>query len=289
MKKICTFLALALLIIVTGCTKAPSEQRSGKPQIYASFYAMYDFAQMIGGDNAEVYCMVPSGVEPHDWEPSPSDIASLEKADIFVYSGSIMEHWTDSVLPTLSNKNLKSVSIDDNSTSDADSHDDPHTWLDPDIAVNYMELIKNALCEVDPENAAAYEQNFSECKARAQELSDSFKTAAKSFKTHDIVVSHEAYGYLCRFCGINQIAIEGLSGESDPSPSRMAEIVKEIKDKNIKYIFTEPGASSKTIDTIAAETGAEVLELSPFEFDENGRDYFTVMEENLAALKKALG
>lgn len=289
MKKLLALFTFVFIFTVSGCANVPTETENEKPKVYASFYAMYDFARMIGGDNIELVCMVPAGAEPHDWEPSPSDIAGLEKADVFIYSGSNMEHWTESVIPTLSNKNLKTVSITDSNLIDFGDYTDPHLWLSPDIAVGYMEIIKNVLSETDPENAAVYEQNYEKHKQMANDLKTKIETVAQSFKTHDIVVSHEAYGYLCRLCGINQIEVEGLAGESDPSPARMAEIAKQIKEKNIKYIFTEPGESSKTIDTLAAETGAEVLVLHPFEFDENGKDYFTVMEENLEALKKALG
>lgn len=194
-----------------------------------------------------------------------------------------MEHWVESVLPTLSNKDLKTVCFS------GETEGDPHLWLAPDYVISYMEHIKNALSEADAENASFYEQNYLTYSKKARELAQKITNESQSFKTREIVVSHAAYGYLCRRCGIEQLALEGLAGESDPSPAKMAELAKHIKEKNIKYIFTEPGESSKSIDTLAAETGAEVLELNPFEFDENGRDYFTVMEENLAVLKKVLG
>lgn len=286
MKKLYLIFTVLFTMMFASCTEQTTTENSDKPKVYASFYAMYDFARMIGGDDIELSCMVPSGTEPHDWEPSASDIAKLEKADIFIYSGNNMEHWTESVLPTLSNKNLKVICMSDYVS--ADNGKDPHIWLSPENLISFMENLKNAFIDTDGEHRQKYEENYNIYSKKAQELTQKFKETSKEFKMHDIIVSHEAYGYMCDMMGINQTAIEGLAGESDPTPAKLAEIIKIIKDKNIKYIFTEPGQSQKVIDAVADEANVEVLSLSPFEFDEQNRDYFTVMEENLAALKTAL-
>ena len=81
----------------------------GISEVMASFYPMHDFAQKIGGDKVTVTNMVPAGTEPHDWEPSPSDIVALEQADVFVYSGAGMEHWVEDVLASLDNQSLVTV------------------------------------------------------------------------------------------------------------------------------------------------------------------------------------
>ena len=119
MKKRVTLLAAVLLFLVacTGCGKTDREARTdssggnqvdqdGKLQVVASFYPMYDFAKKIGGDYAEVKNLVPSGMEPHDWEPGAQDLVALERADLFVYNGAGMEHWTEDVLNALDNRDL---------------------------------------------------------------------------------------------------------------------------------------------------------------------------------------
>ena len=94
--------------------------------------------------------------------------------------------------------------------------------------------------------------------------------------------------------GFNQVAITGLSPQEEPSPKKMAELIEFCKAKNVKYIFTEPGGVSKLAETLAGEVGAEILSINPLGTlrpDEinSGEDYFSVMEKNLATLKKALG
>lgn len=105
-------------------------------KVMASFYPMYDFAQKIGGDKVTVTNMVPAGIEPHDWEPSTTDITNLEDADVFIYSGAGMEHWVDSVLGSLTNQDLDVVQASDGITlregyedEDGDVGADPHVWL----------------------------------------------------------------------------------------------------------------------------------------------------------------
>lgn len=119
-KMLCALAMTALVsaTMLSGCTRAAAPNPAAKAdameskkmlKVMASFYPMYDFAAKIGGDKAEVITLVPSGTEPHDWEPAAADIRNLEEADLFIYSGAGMEHWVDDVLASLDNKNLISV------------------------------------------------------------------------------------------------------------------------------------------------------------------------------------
>lgn len=266
----------------------------------ASFYPVYDFAQKIGGDHVEVTCMVPAGTEPHDWEPSTTDITDLESADVFVYSGAGMEHWVDSVLGSLSNQNLISVEASKGITlregfkdEDGDVGTDPHVWLAPENAKVEMENIKNAFVEADPDNAADYEANYKKWSAECDTLDKEFRTGLENVSSHDIVVSHEAFGYLCDAYGLTQLGIEGIEADSEPDPARMAEIQDFVKANNVKVIFSEELVSPKVAQTIADATGAQMEELNPLEglTDEEiaaGEDYFSVMRSNLDELKAAL-
>ena len=95
---------LLFTTVFVGCGTEASDEPvdPNKLQVMASFYTMYDFAQKIGGEHVQVTCMVPSGTEPHDWEPSTKDITRMEQADVFIYNGAGMEHWVSDVLAGLS-------------------------------------------------------------------------------------------------------------------------------------------------------------------------------------------
>ena len=176
---------------------------------------------------------------------------------------------------------------------DAAEHDhehegmDPHVWMAPENAEEMAENICEALSAKDPDNATYYKANYEKLSEKFDALDDSFENVLAKAKHKDIVVSHEAYGYLAKEYGLNQIPIEGINSESEPDPKAMKAIVDEMKAKGIKTVFTEPEGDDKIAQTIASETGAEVKELDPMEY-ETDKSYFERMESNLKILESAL-
>ena len=149
-------IAALFALTLSSCSNTPTHgdqgggDSSGKISVVASFYPLYDFAKKIGGDRVNVVNLVPAGTEPHDWEPSTTDIKTLENADVFVYNGAGMEQWVDTTLASLSNSHLSVVKASDGVSVrtvtseqgdegpvEADqqgSADDPHVWLSPENA-----------------------------------------------------------------------------------------------------------------------------------------------------------
>lgn len=301
--------ALVFVAVLSGCAAPNTAENGGTDdektlKVMASFYPMYDFAVKIGGDKAEVINMVPAGTEPHDWEPAVTDIRNLEEADLFIYNGAGMEHWVNDVLASLDNKRLITVEAAGSVTFKADSglgegpaekdvEYDPHVWLSPMNAKKEMEAIKNAFITADPGNQEYYNSNYEQYAARLDELDREYREGLADLPQRDLVVSHEAFGYLCDAYGLNQIGIAGMSPDSEPDPARMAEIIDFVKENRVKVIFFEELVSPKIAEAIARETGASVQVLNPLEglSDEEmkrGEDYFSVMEENLRQLEAAL-
>ena len=299
------------LSLLTGCGTQPADTAAGdgRLRVLTSFYPMYDFACKIGGDCIDVTNMVPSGTEPHDWEPSTNDLKNLEKADVFIYNGADMEPWADDLLVSRSDT-LHVVEASENvelRTTDgehehahehegADHHHgdfDPHVWLDPENAKIEMEAIRDALCAADPENSTVFQSNYEKYATELDALDAEFREKLAPLPNRTIVVAHEAFGYLCDAYGLTQVGIEGLSPDSEPDPGRMAEVIDFVREHSISTIFFEELVSPKVAEAIASETGAQAKMLSPLEglSDEQaaaGADYFSVMHDNLAALMEAL-
>ena len=299
------------LSLLTGCGTQPADTAAGdgRLRVLTSFYPMYDFACKIGGDCIDVTNMVPSGTEPHDWEPSTNDLKNLEKADVFIYNCADMEPWADDLLVSRSDT-LHVVEASENvelrttdgehehahEHEDADHHHgdfDPHVWLDPENAKIEMEAIRDALCAADPENSTVFQSNYEKYAAELDALDAEFREKLAPLPNRTIVVAHEAFGYLCDAYGLTQVGIEGLSPDSEPDPGRMAEVIDFVREHSISTIFFEELVSPKVAEAIASETGAQAKMLSPLEglSDEQaaaGADYFSVMHDNLAALMEAL-
>lgn len=293
------FFIIILSIFLTGCTSTKNISSNSKIKVYTSFYAMYDFANKIGGDKINLTNLIPAGTEPHDWEPTPSDISNIEKADVLIYNGAGMEGWINQVLSSINSKKLivvessKGLNLLNNSDKNENLQYDPHVWLNPMLAKKQMEAIKNAFIKADLSNKDYYEKNYAENAKKLDALDKEYRDTTSKFTKKDIIVAHQAFGYLCSAYGLRQIAIEGLNADSEPSPARMAEIADFAKKNNVKYIFFEDLISPKVADAIANEVGAKTEVLNPLEgLREDkikaGSEYFSVMRDNLKVLSKAL-
>lgn len=290
MKNIFKFFYILFIALFFVSCKNNDVKNEGKLQVYASIYPMYDFASKIGGDKADVYNMTPSGVEPHDFEIVSKDIVDLENGDIFIYNGEGMEHWVDRVLDTI--KNVKVVKASEGiSIITDDGYNDPHVWLYPLNAKKEMENIKNAFVEVDPENRDYYEENYKRYSKDFDDLDFIFKNEISKMTNKNIVVSHPAFGYLCKAYNLNQVAI--VNEDFEPDPKTVANIIDFIKKNNIKTVYYEELSTTKLAKTIADATGTKISVLNPIESlteeeINDGVDYFLLMKDNLNALKEGM-
>lgn len=285
-KKIISVICAVSALICSSACGGDNAVKSDKLQVYTSFYAMYDFAKMIGGDKADIYNMCPTGSEPHDFEPTAKDMASLTEADVFIYNGLGMEPWTASAITALDGTDVTIVEASKNAPNISENYD-PHVWLDPENAFAQLSAITNALCESDPQNSDYYAARLEECRAKTDTLINDYKTAIQGFTSRNIVTSHDAYMNLCNAFALVSLPINSVAAD-EPTPTRVAEVEEFIKANNIKYVFTEPLSSSSVAESIASDTGCDILILNPFEGSLDEKDYFTVMYENLESLKKAL-
>lgn len=261
--------------------------------VYASFYPLSFLADEIGGDNIELRTVVPNGVESHDYEPSIRQIRDIENAQLFIYNGANFESWADKVVGNIIDKDRTINASEFVDLIMVDNNPDPHIWLSPENMIKIGEAIKNKLILLDETHKEDYENNFNNLASRLRELDNKFSEELSQKKRESIIVSHEAFTYMAERYGFKQIPVTGISPEQEPSPKTIAELIEIARRENHKYIFLETLASPKTVQVIAKETGLQILTLNPVEGlteDEikNGKDYISIMEENLENLKKAL-
>lgn len=288
------------VILLAGCSSNISTNSSttdnGKLKIYTSFYTMYDFTSKIAGDKAEVINLVSDGTEPHEWEPSTADMVNLESADMLIYNGAGMEHWVDKIAESLENdirlvKASEDVTLIDDELAEGNS--DPHVWLDAKNAKIEMETIKNALVSVDEANAEYYEANYEKYAKMFDELDEELASRIGALDNKNIIVSHEAFSYLCKAYGLTQTSIGDLEADSEPDAKRLAEIVEFAKANQVTTIFFEELVSPKMAEVIASEVGADTAVLNPIEGltqeqVEAGEDYFSLMNSNLDTLEQTM-
>ena len=280
MKKILPFFIILSLFLSSCGTKLDDE--GDKVKVYTTFYAMQGFAKAIAQDKADVTSIVPVGSEPHDFEPTAADIAKISKADMFIYHGAGMDDWAKDIAETLP----ESVTVVCASEGIEQTGGDPHLWLSMENAKKELETIYKYFLVADSAATDTYLKNMTDYSAEIDELKKEYEAASLQGKF--LFVTHGAYGYLCGDYGMEQIALEGISGESDPSPAQMAEFVENLMMTGAKAIFYDPLEGDKIAKAVAKEAGVDALELYTFEGDSKGRDYVTIMELNLEQLKKGL-
>ncbi len=293
MKSLVWLLAAALLL--SACDRSPFPR--GRFIAVASFYPLYALTRQVAGEHAEVLSLVPSGVEPHDWEPSPQDLKRIGRARLLVYNGAGLEPWVaklqrDGVLKDAvvvrASEGLPLI------VPEGSAKPDPHVWLDPVYAQSIVRAIADGLVKADPARAATYKEKANAALQRLQSLDDAFSSGLRDCSRHEIVVAHSAFAYLGKRYGLTVVPIMGMAPESEPSPAQLAAIVKFAREKKVKYIFTEPLVSPKLAETLAREADAKTLVLNPIEGitaaeQAAGKDYVALMEENLKNLRTALG
>lgn len=296
-----------IFFMLTGCsgnlTGQPEKARQTGPgekiKVLTTIYPLYDFTRNVGKDKVDVTNLTPPGAEPHEWEPSPKDLAGLQKADVLIYCGAGMESWIDRALKASGSPGLvvvdtsRDIELITGTERNSGAGTDPHIWLDPVNAMKMVENITAGLAQADPASKEFYEANAVEYKKKLETLNEEYKSGLAEAKSRVFVTSHAAFGYLARRYGLVQVPVRGLSPEVEPTPARMAEVIRLIKEKNIHYIFFESLVSPKISQVIASESGAGTLVLNPaagLTTDElqAGKDYLSVMRENLTNLKKAL-
>jgi len=304
---------LAMSVFASGCSKkAESNVDNDKLTVYTTVFPVYDFVRNIGQDKVNLNYIIPPGVEPHDYEITPKVLKDIQNADLLIKNGLGIDNFVDKIE---SESDLKIVTASEGITpltySEEEEHDhdhdheeeisdehnhgeyEPHVWLDIDLAIKECTNIKDALIESDEENKEYYEENYNNYIKELENLNTKYNKELKNITKNDIIVSHDAYGYLCEKYDINQISITGISANQEPSLSKISEISNYVKDNNIKYILFDGLVNPKVSQTIANEANIDTAilysidGLTKKDFDNNA-SYVSLMEKNLETLKLVL-
>jgi zinc transport system substrate-binding protein len=273
---------IVLLVLVAGCSE-DEQADDGRVSVTAAFYPLAYAAEQIGGDEVAVRNLIPPGAEPHDVELSARDVERIRSADLVLYLGSgfqpnferAVEGAAGDTLDLLEGLQLLS----------GEEGVDPHVWLDPLRYEQQARLVGDALGRADSADRFG---------ARLRGLDADFRRGLAHCDRKEIVTSHAAFGYLADRYGLEQIALTGLTPEAEPTARDLERLIDEVERSGATTVFFETLVSPRLAETVAREAGAETAVLNPLEGLseeelEAGEDYFSVMRENLATLRKALG
>ncbi len=286
------FALILSISLLSGCisTDEPASQPETQEMVnlVATTVPLATFSEMVGGDRVRVSFLVPPGTSPHTFEPSPSNLAEVEDADLYVKNGAGLEIWMEKIIGA--NEDMlvvdSSNGVDLIETTESEDHDhdhdhgadlgdegadgkirtaDPHIWLSPKNAMIIVGNICDGLIKVDPENAKFYRNNRDEYIGRLKELDSELNSTFSKTDKKEFIVLHPAWSYLARDYGLVQLPI--LESEKEPGPQYLARIVDVAWEKSIKTIFVDPNFNPKSAEIIAAEIGGVVVPLDPLAED----------------------
>ncbi|MGW1210567.1 metal ABC transporter substrate-binding protein [Streptomyces sp. NPDC002499] len=301
-----TALGLGTLSACSGESAAAAN--TDKFDVVASFYPMAYLAEQIGGDHVSVTSLTQPGQEPHDLEISAQQTARLQETDAVLYLKNLQPSVDDAVSQSEVKTKIDAASLTtlekhgnevgghaaehDSSENEDLAGLDPHVWLDPVRYAQIAEGVGKAFEKADPDHAADYKANTAALVKKLDALDVKFKDGLANTKTKVFITTHAAFGYLAERYGLTEEAINGLDPESEPSAARVKDLEKMAKADGVTTVFYETLVSDKTAKTIAADANLKTDVLDPIEgitSKSRGKDYFSVQEANLKALRTALG
>ncbi len=314
------FLGLGIFLLVITCSLAKTTWTTFPPsppgnyfpchsakklKIVATILPLQEFAQAVCQEKGEIDLLIPPGVDIHSWSPRPSHLQDLAQADCFLFVGKDLEPWISEIRNSVTAPSLRWVEVAQvlNVQKDRISlpgayhshHHDPHLWLDFEIDVKIIDLLVDVFSEVLPEEAAYFRQNGQRYQDELEKLDKLYAASLANCRQRIFVVGgHAAFGYLAHRYGLQQIALSGVTPNAHPSTRTFVEIIKLMKNNNIKTVFVDPFSPIRLAKALAAETGATIVTLNPgVLFPPEKKDqpgiFLSIMRENLEKLKNALG
>ncbi len=288
-------LVMALVAFVAsgvGCSPDGPGSGSGgggeRTLVVAGFFPLAEVATQVGGDLVRVADLVRPGGEPHEFELGADSIERVEAADLVLVARGVQPA-LDAAAERAGAKRLD-IAVDGASIPEGD----PHAWLDPLRLRAFAREVGRALGQIDPEHSQLFTERAERYAATLTELHERFVAHLGACDRRVIVTTHAAFGHLARRYDLAQEAVIGFGGEAEPTPGRLDEVARLIERDHLTTVFDEPGGARNVARTLARETGAKVATLYPLESltptqATLGATYVSVMDENLAALVKALG
>ncbi|MEA1959477.1 MAG: zinc ABC transporter substrate-binding protein [Chloroflexota bacterium] len=263
-------LTLATIATAASCGGG-TPANSDKLGVAVTLLPFADFVENIGGDRVEVTVMVPPGASPHSYEPTPSQMVALSKAEAYFKVGSGIEFeltWMDNLIAQNPDMSIVDCSdgialLEGGDEHEGDDHGgtDPHIWNSPAnvkiIAVNILD----GLIAADPENEDYYQTNAEAYLDEMDDLDAYISSALDGFENRRFLIYHPSFGYFAGAYGLEQIAIEQEGKE--PTPQTIQSSIDLAEQYNLDYVFVEPQFTAQYAETIADAIGGETALIDP--------------------------
>ena len=282
-----------------------NESHSDKIQAVTSFTIIEDMVKEIGGDLVEVYNLVPTGTDPHEYDPLPDDIKAATDADILFYNGLNLEGgehgWFNKMMDAVNQdwdvafelaENVEPIHI--TSEDGKEEEINPHAFLDPVVGIEMAEKARDALIEVDPDNQETYEENAEVYLEKLIDIDEQYKTRIADIPEENriLVTSERAYSYMTERYGLEEGYIWAIDTEENGSPEQMKSLLAFLEETPAPVLFVETNVDKRPMETISKESGIEIYgEIFSDEIGDPGEEgdtYIKYLQYNIDVIYEGL-
>lgn len=302
--------------VLAACQPAaltPSQDSASQPQVLAAEAFLADIAQNVAGERLQVQTLLPAGVDPHSFEPTPKDVARLAQSRVIIINGAGLEEgWLGRLLEQAGGQQVliqaaeglpfrqpspqELAAHDEGEVSDHHEAGDPHFWLDPLSVIHYVENIQAGLSQADPAGAEVYARNAQAYIAQLQELDSWIRQQVAQIPPERrlLVTNHESFGYFADRYGFRVVGavMPSVSTGASPSAQQMAHLIETIRQTGAPAIFVEISANPALARQIGQEAGVKVVD-NLFTHSLTGPEgpaptYLAMMRHNVTMIVEAL-
>lgn len=279
------FIWMMALLALSSCKTKSTEERA---QIMVTIQPLQYFAEAIAGDRYQIHCMVPQGVSPETYDPTPQQLMDLSNSQALFYTGYLgfEQLWMQRLQENAPDTRFFKLSdrmqlIKETETHSGHAHVggvEPHIWSSPRNALILVENIYRALCDLDSINSTYYQSNLELERQKIEETDKQIKSIlSQPNRSKAFMIYHPTLSYFAQEYGLTQLSIEEEGKE--PSPGHLKELIETAREKKVKVIFIQPEFDKRNATVIAKEIGAELISINPLSY---------VWHQELIRIAKAL-
>lgn len=286
---VCCAAVASILMTTSACGASDHNAPDGDAiSVVTALYPIAFVADRVGGDDIALTNLATPGVEPHDLELAPQQVATIAEADVVVYLAGLSPAVDEAVEQNAPDRALEvSAVVHLVEASDDDGHD-PHFWLDPTRVGQLATHLADYLIGLDPDHAEGYTQRAAALGGELDRLDQDFDAGLASCANRTIVTAHAAFGYLAARYGLEQLSVTGLEPAAEPSAARIADVLATIEAGGGTTVYFEPLTGADVVASIADDLGLATAVLDPVESadPDSEDDYLSIMRANLATLEQ---
>lgn len=263
------------------------EAGAGKLKVAATIFPVADIVKQVGGAGVQVITVLPRGANPHVFELTPKSVKDLEQAKIVFAIGHRFDDWVKGIGESL--PDVRVMMVDQGIPLIKTDTVDPHYWLSISNAKHIAQTVCSLLIELDSQNQEVYQRNLESYLSKLDETDQMFKEMFEGLPTRKLLTYHDGWRYFARDYGFEVIGNIESSEGAEPTPRKLAELSKAVKQFQIKALFSEPEVPKDIARSFAEDLGLNVYELDPLGKTLEGGTYLDLMIKNANVICKAHG